>query len=425
MHIEPHSQDHAQNHLLILSIVVWGCLLPIGQYLPLVADEAYYTAWSTQLALGYFDHPPLVAYLIASFGHNPRLAAWCTSSCALLLLTLGAKAISPRKWKALPPLFILTPFGLAGGLLMTPDIPLLLGLSVAILGLIRRNRGLTCLGLTIGLWSKPFALLMLPAIWFRFRGVHFFQICIGAAIAYSPNLYWSATHSWLPWSFQSGRPYAFGLSSPLWVLEYVGGQCLLVGPLLIWSAWQLFTTSKSEENRIWTFLSLPCALVVGVMSLGLHVEANWGLMIWPPVLLYATTSTELSKSPMSALQRRYGFLCAGLLGFVTFLHDQVPMNMGPERDGEALSACIESQFPNRSVLAVRYQDLSLLRQTRTKPVLLKTETHRASQYHLWDHPNRRHVVCNDLIIGESMLCPQARILHQGCQSIITECICQP
>ena len=31
---------------------------------PLVPDEAYYWVWSRHLAGGYFDHPPVVAYMI-------------------------------------------------------------------------------------------------------------------------------------------------------------------------------------------------------------------------------------------------------------------------------------------------------------------------------------------------------------------------
>jgi 4-amino-4-deoxy-L-arabinose transferase-like glycosyltransferase len=35
--------------------------------LPLSGDEAYYWEWSRRLAFGYFDHPPMVAWLIALF----------------------------------------------------------------------------------------------------------------------------------------------------------------------------------------------------------------------------------------------------------------------------------------------------------------------------------------------------------------------
>jgi 4-amino-4-deoxy-L-arabinose transferase-like glycosyltransferase len=43
--------------------------------LPLSADEAYYWLWSQHLAAGYFDHPPMIAWLIRAgtflFGDTP------------------------------------------------------------------------------------------------------------------------------------------------------------------------------------------------------------------------------------------------------------------------------------------------------------------------------------------------------------------
>ena len=155
----PQVQWHTDRYF-ILSIVVWVFFLAVGQHLPLVADEAYYLAWSHQIALGYFDHPPMVAYLISLAGSNPRLAAWLTTTVSVIILTLAARRIAPSKWTMLPPLFVLTPLGLTGSLIMTPDIPLLLAVSITLFGLIDKHRGITWLGLTMGLWSKPMALLM-------------------------------------------------------------------------------------------------------------------------------------------------------------------------------------------------------------------------------------------------------------------------
>src|ERR1700733_7217747 len=33
-------------------------------YTPLTFDEAYYWTWSKHLAFGYYDHPPMVAFVI-------------------------------------------------------------------------------------------------------------------------------------------------------------------------------------------------------------------------------------------------------------------------------------------------------------------------------------------------------------------------
>src|SRR5664279_4835384 len=48
--------------LLIVSMVVLRCLA--AAWTPLTFDEAYYWMWSKHLASGYYDHPPMVAFVI-------------------------------------------------------------------------------------------------------------------------------------------------------------------------------------------------------------------------------------------------------------------------------------------------------------------------------------------------------------------------
>jgi 4-amino-4-deoxy-L-arabinose transferase-like glycosyltransferase len=58
--------------LVLLLIVLRGA---VAAMLPLSADEADYWLWSKHLAAGYFDHPPMIAWLIragtALFGDTP------------------------------------------------------------------------------------------------------------------------------------------------------------------------------------------------------------------------------------------------------------------------------------------------------------------------------------------------------------------
>src|SRR5215831_6721651 len=48
--------------LLILALVFLR--LVAAAYTPITFDEAYYWMWSKNLAGGYYDHPPMVAYVI-------------------------------------------------------------------------------------------------------------------------------------------------------------------------------------------------------------------------------------------------------------------------------------------------------------------------------------------------------------------------
>jgi len=50
--------------LLIVALMT-AFRIAVASHIPLTEDEAYYWAWSLHPALGYVDHPPMVAWLIA------------------------------------------------------------------------------------------------------------------------------------------------------------------------------------------------------------------------------------------------------------------------------------------------------------------------------------------------------------------------
>ena len=50
--------------VFFVSAVFLSIHLGIAAWLPLFDDEAYYALWARDLAAGYYDHPPLIAYMI-------------------------------------------------------------------------------------------------------------------------------------------------------------------------------------------------------------------------------------------------------------------------------------------------------------------------------------------------------------------------
>jgi 4-amino-4-deoxy-L-arabinose transferase-like glycosyltransferase len=102
---------------------------------PLSGDEAYYWEWSRRLAIGYVDHPPLVAWTIALFDHGAR-SVWrvrlgfllCGAAAAWFAFDLvrRATASSARGWLAAM-LVTVAPMAAIGFGLATPDGPYLLG----------------------------------------------------------------------------------------------------------------------------------------------------------------------------------------------------------------------------------------------------------------------------------------------------------
>ncbi|MBM4193201.1 MAG: glycosyltransferase family 39 protein [Gemmatimonadetes bacterium] len=140
--------------------IVWiaaAVRLVIGAVVPLFPDEAYYWDWSRNLAPGYFDHPPAIAFAVwlgtAVFGDTAfgvRVVP--------ILLTTGAGVAIIRTARALggdgaarlaAVCFTVMPIAAAGAVLATPDAPLLFALAWCEYAVIR------ALGMPEAVWMDP------------------------------------------------------------------------------------------------------------------------------------------------------------------------------------------------------------------------------------------------------------------------------
>ncbi len=66
-------------------LAVWGIY---AWLMPVVLDEAYYLTWTKNLAFGYFDHPPGVAWLLS------LTAGQGSDIFSVRLATLGAGLVT-------------------------------------------------------------------------------------------------------------------------------------------------------------------------------------------------------------------------------------------------------------------------------------------------------------------------------------------
>ncbi|MFZ1711566.1 MAG: glycosyltransferase, partial [Nitrosomonas sp.] len=99
----------------------------------LIPDEAYYWQYAQHMDLSFYDHPPMVAWLIwlgtALFGQNEfgvRIGAFICGLIAIAYLYGFARNLydKPTAMSATM-LFVIVPFGFASGLAMLPDAPLI------------------------------------------------------------------------------------------------------------------------------------------------------------------------------------------------------------------------------------------------------------------------------------------------------------
>ena len=296
---------------------VWAIALAAGAIrlalflgLDLYADEAYYWLWSRHLAAGYFDHPPMVAWLIrlsTSFVGGElgvRILFVACGALAVVFAALvagelsddpGAPVVASLLAAAAP---ILT---LTGGLAL-PDAPVEAAYGAAT-WLVARARGRVWLwaGIAVGLalLSKLTAGLLAPALlllvaWDRElrRELPTPWPWLGAAVAvlvFLPNLAWNARHDWIELRFQLRHGFASTVTLRS-VLDYVGG--LLAGPgpvVLVLGVARLARARTSATKRVAAATFLPM-LVTFAAATRSPVEANWGALVYPALAGAAAAS---------------------------------------------------------------------------------------------------------------------------------------
>ncbi|HEX6200010.1 MAG TPA: glycosyltransferase family 39 protein, partial [Thermoanaerobaculia bacterium] len=192
---------------------------------PVIGDEAYLFGWARDLAWGYYDHPPLAAWLLSpffAFGFDSPLALRLPAVALYPLLSLVlVRLLKPfdeaRAWLA-GALFLLLPVHVVGVLMLT-DVVLVLLVGLAGAALFRtvalRNdalSGYAAAGALLGLalLTKYLAALLAAAfaVWLalswrggggvpprrRLAGFALLVACAAPFVAL--HLGWNATHCW-------------------------------------------------------------------------------------------------------------------------------------------------------------------------------------------------------------------------------------
>src|SRR5687768_6523075 len=131
---------------LAIVVTIAGTLarLVVAALTPLFPDETYYWEFSRRLAAGYFDHPPVIAWLVRLgteiFGDTAmgvRFGPVIAGGCAAFFTALAAKRLrGPRGGLIAAAVFALMPLS-TGLTLATPDAPLLCFVAATIYALVR------------------------------------------------------------------------------------------------------------------------------------------------------------------------------------------------------------------------------------------------------------------------------------------------
>src|SRR5215831_2594185 len=310
--------------LTILALVVLR--LAAAAVTPLTFDEAYYWVWSKHLAGGYYDHPPMVAFVIRA----GTMIAGDTEFGVRLVSVLLALPMSYAVYRSAAILFgsqrmaatsaILlnaTLMAAVGTLIVTPDAPLLVASSFVLFFLakvLETCRGVWWLavGAAVGaaLLSKYTALFFGLAIliwlvavpklrrWFISPWPYLGGIV--ALAVFSPVILWNRDHQWISFLKQFGRARIEDFR-PAFIAELIPTQIAFATPLVfILGAMGLhalaWRKAGAQPARVLIEASFWTIVAYFVWhSLHARVEANWFAPVYPAFAIAAAVAAHLTK----------------------------------------------------------------------------------------------------------------------------------
>ena len=335
------------SRLILKTVVTVLALVALrllaAAWTPLTFDEAYYWMWSQHPAFGYYDHPPMVAFVIragTAIAGDTELGVRLVSILSALPMSFAIYRTASilfggqRVAATATILLNVTLMAAVGTLIVTPDAPLLVASSFVLFFLakvLETGRG----AWWIALLSKYTALFFGPAILIWLATVPKLRRWLvspwpwlGGLVAlalFSPVILWNAEHHWVSFIKQMGRARIEDFK-PVFIGELIPTQIAFATPLIwILGAMGLYalgtrkagaTAARSLINAMfWTI-----AVYFTWHSLHARVEANWFAPVYPAFAIAAAVAGHLTRWEMR--EQRLANFClrwaapAGILMFV-------------------------------------------------------------------------------------------------------------
>ncbi len=318
--------------ILPFLIVPFLLKILISYFTPIVGDEAYYWFWSQNIQLSYFDHPAMIAWIIRvgtkilGFIHiqdfvSLRLTMILVSTFTFYIwleLFNFEKNKTTQNMLLFTIFYMLNPLLGFGGIIATPDIPLMLfwalsALFVKKIVMHRRSIDYAMLGIFLGLgFCSKYHIVLFPITYLAFFIINkqisnfdlkkvLLTLCFGLIFS-MPVLIWNYQNDFLSFKFQLSH----GLGSAektssydwLWTATYLLGQIFIFNPVLIYEL--VFRIRKNFSKN----LSIYQWLFFIYSSTKAKVEANW------PIASHAQALQSLNYNDRKIIRWAFGYWAA-------------------------------------------------------------------------------------------------------------------
>ena len=294
--------------IILLRLIYFG----VAQLIP---DEAYYWQYAQHMDLSFYDHPPMVAWLIwvgtTILGHNEfgvRIGAILCGFVAMgYLYTFAQNLYDKSTALRTALLFAILPLGFASGTLMTPDAPLVAAWAATLYYMERAliaGRHSAWLGMGVafglGLLSKyTLGLLGITALLFVLldptarrclKRPHPYLSATLALVLFSPVIIWNMQNDWASFAFQSTRLLDDGYDFS--VHNLIIHMMIMLTPVgLLAAGYALFSQGNHEDKTIndrrrlfvQVFTGLPLFIFFALSTFDLP-KFHWTGPIWLAIL---------------------------------------------------------------------------------------------------------------------------------------------
>ena len=272
-----------------------------NHFIKFYSDETYYWLWSKKLDFSYFDHPPMVSYLIkltTLFSDDPlfvRLgAALMVSGSAYILYILAKRMFDTKTAIYTFYIFISSFIVIAASTVIAPDIPLMFFASLLLYSAymyLHEDEKLYSLlvGFAAGamLLSKYtgilliFTLVVYVLIYKRevFKDKFLYYAIAIAFLVFSPVLYWNYMNDFISFTFQLHHGMAaekvFNLHD---FTKFTSAQLVLFHPLYLLPLLYYIARDKERFDKKKVYLLLPFLFILlffSYNSMFKHANAQW------------------------------------------------------------------------------------------------------------------------------------------------------
>ncbi len=394
-------------HYLILAI--WFVInLTQAFFTGLHSDESYYWMYSQNLNWGYFDHPPMVAFLIY-LGHSllpgeigVRLLIVLLSTATLALIL---NEVNEKKEFLFLSIFVFS-FPLIhshiAGFLAIPDIPLLF-FTILFLILYKKhldNPGWSnsiLLGIVVAamIYSKYHAFLVIGFTLLsnlkQFKNKFTYGILFISIVLLIPHILWQFNNDFPTFKYhlvERAKPLQFK-----YILPYLLGVILVMGPLsgilILWKLLKIKVENLFQRALIFNIAGFIVLFLI--MSLKNRIEMHWLAAIVPMVMILTYPLIfEDSKTRKWFIRLAFPVVILLFLYRIYLAMDIIP-NSGNlkitfyNRESNALQ--IKEMAKGRKVgFYNNYAAISnYMFYTGDSAVYLSTPDYRFCQYDLWDY----------------------------------------